>query len=355
MRKTILLTGALALTMTVSAQTEVVQGVMRGKDYGVTYALPKSAIKVEAKINKVQYTPGELAKYANRYLRLNNVSTEPADYYELTGIVISSIGIPDKDNVYFVKMKDRTVAPMMELTNDGIIKSINVPTSNQKQGSNSNTNTNATSRKALNPNDFLTEEILMASSSAKVAELIAKEIYSIRESKNALVRGQADFMPKDGEQMRIMLETLEDQEKALTEMFTGKYIKTEQNHIVLIEPEGDIDKEVAFRFSSKLGAVSNDDLSGDPVYISLRNLNTIDIPTDNNKKKVEGVAYNVPGKAIVTLTQNGKTIVEEEMPVTQFGIVEYLAPALFNKNSTIQVTFNPNTGGLVKVDREEGK
>ena len=237
MRKTILLTGALALTMTVSAQTEVVQGVMRGKDYGVTYALPKSAIKVEAKINKVQYTPDELAKYANRYLRLNNVSTEPADYYELTGIVISSIGIPDKDNVYFVKMKDRTVAPMMELTNDGIIKSINVPTSNQKQGSNSNTNTNATSRKALNPNDFLTEEILMASSSAKVAELIAKEIYSIRESKNALVRGQADFMPKDGEQMRIMLETLEDQEKALTEMFTGKYIKTEQNHIVLIEPD----------------------------------------------------------------------------------------------------------------------
>ena len=155
--------------------------------------------------------------------------------------------------------------------------------------------------------------------------------------------------------MRIMLETLEDQEKALTEMFTGKDIKTEQNHIVLIEPEGDIDKEVAFRFSSKLGAVSNDDLGGDPVYISLRNLNTIDIATDNNKKKVEGVAYNVPGKAIVTLTQNGKTLAGAATPVTQFGIVEYLAPALFNKNSTIQVTFNPNTGGLVKVDREEGK
>ena len=75
MRRTFLLTGALALTMIANAQTEVVQGVMRGKDYGVTYALPKSAIKIEAKINKVQYTPGELAKYANRYLRLNNVST----------------------------------------------------------------------------------------------------------------------------------------------------------------------------------------------------------------------------------------------------------------------------------------
>ena len=44
-----------------------------------------------------------------------------------------------------------------------------------------------------------------------------------------------------------------------------------------------------------------------------------------------------------------------ELPVTQFGTIEYLAPALFNKKSTVQVTFNPATGGLIKVDREEGE
>ena len=44
-----------------------------------------------------------------------------------------------------------------------------------------------------------------------------------------------------------------------------------------------------------------------------------------------------------------------ELPVTQFGTIEYLAPALFNKKSTVQVTFNPDTGGLIKVDREEGE
>ena len=32
----------------------------------------------------------------------------------------------------------------------------------------------------------------MASSTAKMAELVAKEIYNIRESKNALLRGPAD-------------------------------------------------------------------------------------------------------------------------------------------------------------------
>ena len=35
------------------------------------------------------------------------------------------------------------------------------------------------------------------------AELVAKEIYSIRESKNALLRGEADNMPKDGAQLDV--------------------------------------------------------------------------------------------------------------------------------------------------------
>jgi hypothetical protein len=46
---------------------------------------------------------------------------------------------------------------------------------------------------------------------------------------------------------------------------------------------------------------------------------------------------------------------EEEVPVTQFGTVEYLAPVMFNKNTVTKVLFNPTTGGLVKVEREETK
>ena len=42
-------------------------------------------------------------------------------------------------------------------------------------------------QKKANPREFLTEEILMASSTAKMAELVAKEIYNIRESKNAFI------------------------------------------------------------------------------------------------------------------------------------------------------------------------
>lgn len=353
MKKIIFSAGVLAMSFTTFAQTEVVQGVMRGKDYGVTYALPKTQIEIIAKVNKVKYTPGEFAKYAERYLRLNNVSTEPEEHYELATIVAQLVGIPDKDNVYFVKMKDKTVAPLIELTEDGVIKSINVANDN-KQTVIPATLTSA-AKKSLNPRDFLTEEILTANSTAKMAELTAKEIYNIRESKNALLRGQADFMPQDGQQMKLMIESLEDQERALTEMFAGKLSVEPESYTIRIAPDKEINQEIAFRFSKKLGVVDNNNLAGEPVYISVKDLKSVNIPQEDSKKKVDGIAYNLPGRAIISLEKDRKTLFKEEMLISQFGTVEYLAPALFNKNSTIKVTFNPTTGGLIKVDREEGK
>ena len=352
MKKLIILTGLLTATITVAAQTEVVTGVMRGKDYGVTYALPKTQIEIEVKANKITYTPGEFSKYADRYLRLNNVSADPKEYWELVSAQVKSVGIPDKDNVYFVKMKDKTVAPLIELTEDGIIKSINVPIDKKAA---TPAQPLAAQKKKVNPRDFLTEEILMASSTAKMAELVAKEIYNIRESKNALVRGQADNMPKDGAQLKLMLDHLDEQEQAMTEMFSGVLNKEEKIYTIRLTPGKDMNNEVAFRFSKKLGIVANNDLAGEPVYITLKNLQTVKVPADDGKKKVDGVAYNVPGKASIVLKQGKNTLFEAEVPVTQFGTVEYLAPTLFNKNSTVKVIFNPVTGGLVKVDREENK
>ena len=350
MKKLIILTGLLAATTMISAQTDVVTGVMRGKDYGVTYALPKTQIEIEVKVNKITYTPGEFGKYADRYLRLNNISVDPKEYWELTSVKVKPVGVPDKENVYFVKMKDKTVAPLIELTEDGIIKSINVPI--DKKAAIPAQSLVPAQKKKVNPRDFLTEEILMANSTAKMAELVAKEIYNIRESKNALLRGESDNMPKDGAQLKLMLDNLTLQERAMTEMFAGKVTTEEKIYTIRIVPK-EMKNEVAFRFSKKLGIVANNDLAGEPIYITVTDLKSIKIPEVDPKKKLdEGVAYNVPGRAHVTLSYNNKELYNSEIPVTRFGVVEYLAPVLFNKNSTIKVLFDPETGALLKVDRE---
>ena len=340
MKKKMIWVAGILIATSAYAQTDVSTGIMRGKDYGVTYLLPKTEIEIVVQATKHTYMPGEFCKYADRYLRMNNVSADPNIYWTIDKVQTHVAGVPDKDNVYFVKLKDKTVAPLMELTEDGIVRSINIPLSNRTIPA---TKITAAAQETIDPRKFLTEEILMASSRAKMAELVAKEIYNIRESKNALLRGEADNMPQDGAQLKIMLDNLNLQERAMTEMFSGTLKEEPQTFTIRLTPK-EMNNEVAFRFSKRLGIVANDDLAGEPYYISITDLKTPAIPEEDGKKKVDGVAYNVPGRAHV--------IFDGELPVTQFGTIEYLAPVLFNKNSTIKVLFDTATGGLIKVDRE---
>lgn len=174
-KKNIVLLSALLFSVSAIAQTEVTTGIMRGKDYGVTYVLPKTEIELTVQATKHIYTPGEFSKYADRYLRLTNVSSEPETYWTLDKIQTAVVGIPDKENVYFVKMKDKTVAPLIELSKDGIVYSINMPLGSGQKKAAPATPKAADNAPNVNPRSFLTEEILMANSTAKMAELVAKK------------------------------------------------------------------------------------------------------------------------------------------------------------------------------------
>ena len=348
------------------AQTEVTQGVTFGKKFGVTYMLPQTEIKIEAEATRQHYEPGQFSKYAERYLRLRDVKQEAETSWTLDEVKVNIVGVPDPSNIYFVEMKDRTTAPLMELTADGIVRSINLPFTGDKKAE--QPQAKQQEDEALpDPRTFLTEEILMTNSTAKMAELVAREIYSIRESKNALLRGEAENLPKDGAQLQIMLDNLNKQEKAMVQMFEGK-VTTEKHHFTKRVTPEEMSNHVVFRFSKKLGFVEADDLAGEPVELSIVNKqlipeqpaepegkssrSIISILTNGNKSAIEGVAYNVPGKADVKLTYQHKDIINTELSLTQFGIQEYLAPQLFNRNTVTKVQFDVNTGALLKIERQ---
>ena len=258
-------------------------------------------------------------------------------------------------------VKEKTSDPMMELTEEGIIRSINMPFSGKKAPQQAVSQQPATNNNAItfDASSYLTEEILMANSSAKMAELIAKEIYEIRESKNALVRGESDNLPQDGAQLKLMLDNLNHQEQALMAMFIGNRTEEKKSHTIRFTPR-EVKNAIAFRFSTKLGMVENDNLAGAPAYITITDLKNPEIPVvapeeEGSKKKektLSGIVYNVPGRAHIALTYNNEVIFEDEQPVSQFGGIEYLSPVLFNKNSGTQVLFDTATGGLLKVHRE---
>ena len=366
MKRIALITATLLWSMANSqwsmAQTEVTAGVTFGKKFGVTYMLPKTELVIEAEATMETYEPGQFSKYAERYLRLTGVKQKAETTWTLDKATVEATGVPDKENIYFVEMKDRTTAPLMELTADGIVRSINLPyVGEQKKEQPAATQSEAD----IDPRSFLTEEILTATSTAKMAELVAREIYNIRDSKNALIRGEADNLPKDGAQLQIMLDNLNKQEKALTQMFEGK-VKTETKHFSKKVTPEEMNNKVVFRFSKKLGFVEADDLAGEPVTLSIVNKNLIPEPTEaptetrkplvsllsnGSKTALEGVAYNVPGKADVTLSYNHKAMWRNELSITQFGIREFLSAQLFNRNAMTKVQFDTKTGALVKIDR----
>ena len=55
-KKNIVLLSALLFSVSAIAQTEVTAGVTRGKDYGVTYVLPKTEIELTVQATKHTYT-----------------------------------------------------------------------------------------------------------------------------------------------------------------------------------------------------------------------------------------------------------------------------------------------------------
>ena len=194
--KTGLFAFALLLSLSASAQTRVSGYAPGQNEEGVTYFLPQTTLSITVVAEKTVFTPGDFCRYAEKYLRLTGVSAQAYEQWKIKEVKVVPVGTPDKDQAYTIELKDKTVAPLVELTPDGILKAIN--THNTLAEGSGEEPASETPQAPVNPRDYMTEEILMAGSTAKMAELTAKEIYNIRESKNSLTRGQADYMPTDG-------------------------------------------------------------------------------------------------------------------------------------------------------------
>ncbi|MFV0418823.1 MAG: DUF4831 family protein [Dysgonomonas sp.] len=340
----------------VSAQTTVKMSAVKGNNYGVAYSLPKTSISITADYTKTTRKVGEFYQYAERYLNIANPITEDGVTYTLDKIDAVPHGIVDKDKSYLVEFKSNSTSPFVTLTKDGLICAINDDYTFPKAETIATQPLKAA--QLLNPRNFLSEEILRAGSTAKQAELIAKQIYRLRESRNNILTGEADNMPPDGEAYKLVMTQLEEQEKALTAMFAGtETTETGMKDFTIIPDEKNIDNRIIFRFSSKLGIVDANDLSGAPVSLTLKNKEPREqqILTPKEEKEMEkkfssGIIYNIPNKASLQVTYNGKNYIQKECDVVQYGIQDVLVQKMFDNNKQpIKVVFYPDLGAVKQI------
>lgn len=350
---------------------------------GIVYFLPKTAVDITLTAAKISYMPGELCSYADRYMRLTDVSDKEDVHYELLSANIAYHAVADESKCYHIAFNNNSIAPQVALSDEGTLLSICAGELFAMSSEEVNTPTTEARWEVKDARDYMTEEMLMATSKAKLAELVAREIYEIRESKNSLMRGESDYMPSDGEGLKLMIDNLQKQEDALLKLFTGATTREITSKTFSYLPEGNTTKHVAARFSRKLGILDADDMAGAPIYLDVKNLNPNADPTTgltptvqkkqqaltvrkikknpikelndstNTRGKVnyyDGIVYNLPAKANVRVYTPNNVFVDETASIPQFGTTETLSAKLFGKKATTKVQLNPITGALLRIE-----
>ena len=353
--KSYILTLLLVTSMCGYSQKNVRVNAIKASDYGVVYSLPKTSFEITLTIKKSTYQRGDFYTFAQRYLAIEDPVIENRVVYSLEDINIENKGIPDKSNSFMVAFRPKSIEPFVFLREDGVIISINAEQETEKSAE---LVLPAAVFPSENPRRYLSQETLMAGSTSKQAELVARQIFDLRRNRSDILSGEADNMPPDGNAYNVVMSEIDKQEKALTELFAGS-LKTEYftTTVVVVPESNNIDKQVIVRFSEKLGAVDVDDLAGEPIYLSLINktpkveLQLSDKEKQNLEKKLsQGIVYNIPAKADLKVEFKNKAIKEIEVDVVQFGTKDLLERKMFDNNKQpVKVYFYPELGAIKQV------
>lgn len=321
--------------------------------FGITYNLPRTDIAVIVEATCTQAKAGPYAPFAEKMLGLADVAQEDYTDWEIRSVRMVAKGIADTAKTYHIDFSDKGTLPAFYLTAEGCLWAINeMP--DVAECVVAEEEAAPAAKKNVQSVQVMNEELLKAGSKAKQAEIAARQVFRIRESRLNLLTGDVDNLPADGASFQLVLDNLEAQEAAYMALFTGtREVKT-VTRTFYVTPSEAADRQVLLRFSRHYGFADADDLGGNPVYVTVRlledNRATVVAPAAAKGKKKEvntGIAYQRPGKVAITVAYQGATLATGEYAVGQLGRVEQLPAARFvNKKNMTKATFNPTSGSL---------
>lgn len=353
MRKLILSLLAIISATSIWAQAPQLAGQIPIE--GLPYFLPKTQLRFRVLVERNVFTPGEFAMYGQRLLQKNCRETTDTNY-RIIGITMYATAVPDSTKEFVIYADKKRTIFNADLTREGILMAINaqgeaaptVPAEYEPSG---------WKTPHANPRDYMKAEILAATSTVKMAELTARDIYDIRNSRNELTRGQAEYNPTDNNQFQSMMAYLDKQESILLQSFEGYTECDTCEYKFDYTPAPSTRQDLLFRFSKKLGMCDADDLTGTPYYINIEDLALIpDIQTDmigmKPIKDDPGIVVNMPGKIKVRLAEGNKDIKSWELYAGQYGRLDMLSSNLFSTKFTTHLVFDPITGNVIKMEIE---
>ena len=343
------------------AQTSVIPfDASKDQLNGITYSLPKTELNIIITARCTIEKPGPFYQYAERYLATKEIITINNETWQIDNIEIKSNAIADPNRTFQVAIDNRGIANNITYTHDNIIVGVNL-LSDKSDGSDWSDKSDKSDRldrldrldkfnKTLSFDySVLNEDALVSTSIPKMAEMVARQIYRIRESRTALLTADLEQLP-DGEALKTMLAQLDHEEAELLAFFIGKSTTYTVTKEYRITPDDDLNNYVIARISSTEGLTDASNVIGEPIYLNVKGTYYNAPLTDPKQEKApKGFYYNVPGKAEI-LIESPELTIQTTLPIAQFGYTTHLNANITN-NKTAKIHFNPELGTILKIEK----
>ena len=351
---------AILVVMLLWVASQMHAQIVRENEAAVVYYMPKTELVIHIDYEVVTQTPGVFYQYAERYLGAQEIIMENNTNCQLRAVRVATESSADTERAYKVTAQKGMNTQLVSLSEDGRlvgygIENASLQFSERSQSELQNGSKAAYSLEARGKELMpLLEEQFMAGSVAKMAEGAAKQIYRIRETRLNILAGDVEHVPADGKAMELVLNELDKQEQALVALFVGKTQVTRHTHTVRYVPGESVEKEVVCRLSAHNGIVDKNDLSGEPLYLTLVAKKQTLLPAgyiDKNTPLLSQIHYNLPGEAQVTLTFKGKQMAEQTVAVAQYGVAVPLVQDLFTGRAIPKIKISAETGNILEIRR----
>lgn len=367
-----------------------VQSLQTGAvDANLFYSLPRSVVSIDMEVGKTKNIPGPYARYASRFLGLDDVISSASEKYEIKSVNISSFFEPDPDQIYYVRIPDDMLqCAYLGLTEAGLIAAINkTPGIDDMQYAYEYTKDFKKTESLASFNYFmdinLMERIdtiiryefedtavvqrqtfrrsMVEKSTEQRAREAAEHILEIREKKFDLITGFQEI-PYTKDALEFMHTELSKLENDYLALFTGITSYSTMRYRFIHRPsKEDAGKQhILFHFSENDGVISNADVDMDlqntkPVILlyqpanatkSLAQLQQQRLPT-TPFTPAKGLHYRIPDYADIDILFGAEPRAKSRMLISQFGVINAL-PAI-----NMEVEFYPGTGSIKSIGLDE--
>jgi hypothetical protein len=334
---------------------------------GVTYALPRTGLRITVKAVRESFEPGPYAAYADQLLGIADTRNRASVRWFIDEVSMETFTEPDPEQIYKAVGH---AAFLVDLTSDGCLAGIN--TDNSPEGGQvlrtnpfveKNQKDDGFSFARFNhspmfvPGDSTNNYRPTRISTERKAAEAAERILECRLSRFHMAAGLMDVFHPDGEAYAVSLKELERMERNYLSLFEGRTnYRTEKFSFDFIPTSASDRGEVVFRFSEDKGVLPASDLSGKPVVVRVESEKELVskyaalAESENPAAGESGVYYRMPGMADISVSYELKPIATARTVMAQFGQVAPLPEELLFGDHAIEI--HPETGAVRSIHKK---